>query len=571
MDIYGVFEGGGAKGLAHVGALRAVEERGFRFCAVAGTSIGAIIASLIAAGYTSNELFLACDGVESGLLSEDLEKKLLDDLEYRRVVRLRSFLTKLLKGRGTIGSVVSRLAIRPMLAWVFGVLAANLSVIPLVLHNRVLRDVWLNAGAVRTDKLRNWLDEMLSEKLGIDGGYVRFCDLPIELRVVATDLSKGDLRLFSKKETPDALVADAVAASMAYPLFFKPVQIGDSVLVDGGLSSNSPAWVLDDLREVSSVRVPTFAFRLLDTVEEPTQPQKRMLLWRALSRFVASSLNSRAVLETRRIDDFHLMELTTKVRTLDFDLVNKNKAEIVRRGAEGVAQYLSRKIGPRDPELMEKALRAFIAIVTEVTRNEGIIRAYLLQPVDEVYCRVIYSALLEGDADDALIMRSGSRSQALCLAWQEPVLMDVSTIPATDRNSVITKYVHAVRPREVRYVYCCPIFSSQDDWRLDVPSERSEPMAALCFDFQVGDSSILLEPEIEDFISAVAQVIGEFWTGRPLFEPSNFADDAVATAASNWSAVAGAEGFYVSARKRRSAPNDRFIKRLEDIVRRVGA
>jgi NTE family protein len=48
VKAYGVFEGGGARGYAHVGALLAAEARGIEFVAVAGTSIGAGIAALIA-------------------------------------------------------------------------------------------------------------------------------------------------------------------------------------------------------------------------------------------------------------------------------------------------------------------------------------------------------------------------------------------------------------------------------------------------------------------------------------------------------------------------------------------
>jgi predicted acylesterase/phospholipase RssA len=56
MDAYGIFQGGGAKGYAHVGALKAAEERDIRFTRLAGTSAGAIVASLVAAGYSADEL-----------------------------------------------------------------------------------------------------------------------------------------------------------------------------------------------------------------------------------------------------------------------------------------------------------------------------------------------------------------------------------------------------------------------------------------------------------------------------------------------------------------------------------
>lgn len=47
---------GGAKGMAHVGALKALEECGIRFCAVAGTSIGSIVGALYAKGYSPSDI-----------------------------------------------------------------------------------------------------------------------------------------------------------------------------------------------------------------------------------------------------------------------------------------------------------------------------------------------------------------------------------------------------------------------------------------------------------------------------------------------------------------------------------
>ena len=54
--ICGAFQGGGAKGIAYAGALKALEERGYGFKAVAGTSAGSIVAALVAARFTSSEV-----------------------------------------------------------------------------------------------------------------------------------------------------------------------------------------------------------------------------------------------------------------------------------------------------------------------------------------------------------------------------------------------------------------------------------------------------------------------------------------------------------------------------------
>lgn len=64
MEIDGVFSGGGIKGLALIGAYQAIEEKGYRFKRIAGTSAGAIVASFIAAGYSSSEIMKIMDEID---------------------------------------------------------------------------------------------------------------------------------------------------------------------------------------------------------------------------------------------------------------------------------------------------------------------------------------------------------------------------------------------------------------------------------------------------------------------------------------------------------------------------
>jgi len=82
---FGIYEGGGAKGLAHAGALKAAEEK-FTFIGVAGTSAGAIIASLIAAGYKADEIY-SPDNPDSVFRTNLTD--LLDATEWRHVRSLR--------------------------------------------------------------------------------------------------------------------------------------------------------------------------------------------------------------------------------------------------------------------------------------------------------------------------------------------------------------------------------------------------------------------------------------------------------------------------------------------------
>src|SRR5260370_21545298 len=55
--VYGIFEGGGAKGLGHIAGLKAAEMNDLDFIGVAGASAGALIAALVAVGYRADELF----------------------------------------------------------------------------------------------------------------------------------------------------------------------------------------------------------------------------------------------------------------------------------------------------------------------------------------------------------------------------------------------------------------------------------------------------------------------------------------------------------------------------------
>lgn len=77
MKIDGVFEGGGVRGIAHVGAICALAEKGYEWERVAGTSAGSIIAALLAAGYSCSEL-----------------KTIITDIDYNKFMK-RTFIDRI--------------------------------------------------------------------------------------------------------------------------------------------------------------------------------------------------------------------------------------------------------------------------------------------------------------------------------------------------------------------------------------------------------------------------------------------------------------------------------------------
>jgi hypothetical protein len=200
---YGVFEGGGAKGIAYSGALLAMKEQRCWFSRVAGASTGAITAALVA----------------SGLSPEEIQKETDRGLE------------KVQTGR-----------------WAG------------------LRRLQNATGYFSSDGLRAWLEELfatqVSRKTGTKPHDVTFRQLydaaGIELDVVAADLSLKDQIIFSYIETPNCVVADAVVASSSIPFAFASrllqVPEGDNTreqfyhhtVVDGGVWSNFPIFVFED-------------------------------------------------------------------------------------------------------------------------------------------------------------------------------------------------------------------------------------------------------------------------------------------------------------------------------------
>jgi predicted acylesterase/phospholipase RssA len=217
----GVFEGGGCRAPAHVGAFEAAVACGINFSEVAGTSAGAIIAALIGAGATPQYLRGKCEQM-----------------------KFSEFLTKPKRQIATFAR-----------ARIIGYLCHG----KLRILGRVLRE----GSAYSSEKLQSWIDDRLAELLPDARRPVTFGDLIVPTWIVATDLAGKRPMVWSTEETPSASVALAVRSSSSIPLFFEPVGQGSDLFVDGGLISNLPSFVFSDPKR-SSVALGgrVLAFRL---------------------------------------------------------------------------------------------------------------------------------------------------------------------------------------------------------------------------------------------------------------------------------------------------------------------
>lgn len=184
MKYIGIFQGGGVKAIAHIGTIHALEERGFFCCKAAGTSAGAIIASLVVAGYTSNEL-----------------------IEIFNSLNINS-----LKQRGKTIKIFKELGIY--------------SSLPL---EKYLDSLY------RNKNIATYLDvkEGSDYKLKVIATDI----IKRKQIVLPNDLKKYQI-------SPDNFsIAKSVIMSATYPLFYKPFKLGNSLIMDGSITNNFPLEV----------------------------------------------------------------------------------------------------------------------------------------------------------------------------------------------------------------------------------------------------------------------------------------------------------------------------------------
>ena len=146
------------------------------------------------------------------------------------------------------------------------------------------------------------------------------------LRVVSTDIHYQKMALWSEVTTPHIPVAKAVAASMALPIIFRPIEIYGSLHCDGGLTSNLPAWTFDAETKFYPDCF-TLAFETDDTKDKDSpripfrQPFRDFV-----SLFRATAFGARE-LELRGARRFVVAVPTKNVGLLDFDMTAESLLE----------------------------------------------------------------------------------------------------------------------------------------------------------------------------------------------------------------------------------------------------
>jgi len=189
-----VLSGGGAKGLAHIGVLKVLEEAGIRIDYIGGTSMGAMIGALYASGYTANELDSIISSIDYLQLMQDkLPRK--SKSNYQKENTEKYAITLPIKN----GNIV------------------------------------LPTAVSKGQNIFNMLSRLTEHVHEVDD----FSKLPIPFFCVATNLETGAAEILERGFLPEA-----IRASGSFPTLLNPVEIDGKLLTDGGVVNNFPVDIM---------------------------------------------------------------------------------------------------------------------------------------------------------------------------------------------------------------------------------------------------------------------------------------------------------------------------------------
>jgi NTE family protein len=308
-----VFEGGGVKGIGLVGAVSEIEKAGYELENIAGTSAGAIVAALLAVGYKASEIKV------------ELEKLNYNDF----------------KDEGLLDK--------------FGFVGKGLS-------------IGFEYGIYEGDYFEGWIENLIQSKEKTTFGDIIKTEYAEEkykykLQVIATDITDHRLLVLpcdleGLGYNPDQFsISRAIRMSMSIPIFFEPVKLQDSsgrthIIVDGGVLSNYPIWLLDD--GTSDPPWPTFGFKLI----EPDKRELKKAVKNPINNPI-SYLKALASTMADAHDNYHISKskgdyartigipsviniggIAKEIKTTDFNITQEESDLLYSNGREAAKKFL---------------------------------------------------------------------------------------------------------------------------------------------------------------------------------------------------------------------------------------
>ena len=292
MKINLVCQGGGVRGIAHIGALCALEDYGFTFNCFSGTSVGALVTSLMAVGYSAYEV-----------------KKILFDIDFNLYIN-----------------------------------KTILASIPFIGRNL---SIFKSKGIFSTSAIEELLTELYSAK-----GKKYFKDISNNsnfLRFIATDITQKQILILPedlKKYNINPMnfeISKAVKMSISLPFIFIPEKLktpkGSCYIVDGGLISNLPIWLFNN----TTTKYPTFALKLVSNQDKNITYAEKCPLSKYLMDILDACMTTNESIYFSSLKNIHTLDIPTfDIAVTDFYISYSNKEKLFNSGYNTMTNFLKK-------------------------------------------------------------------------------------------------------------------------------------------------------------------------------------------------------------------------------------
>lgn len=317
-----VLSGGGAKGFAHVGVLKEIEKAGIQIDYIGGTSMGAIIGGLYASGYSASQ-------IEKIVIDTDFYTLLQD----RNPRKAKPFFEK---EHGEKYSLV---------------LPINKG------------KIGLPQGVSRGQNVLSFLTQLLSHVDSISD----FSKLPVPFFCIATDVETGNQVKLTSGSLPLAL-----RASGSFPTLLDPIEIGDKLLIDGGIANNFP---IDEMKKtgvdiIIGVDVQSKLFK-----KESIKSALDVL--RQISNYQMYNKNPAQIADTDVYIHPDIYEYTVVSFDKSIEILSKG-TQIAKQFSKTFDSISKLQLIKRKPIILVNNDSEFVVSKIELNGNENYTRAYVL-------------------------------------------------------------------------------------------------------------------------------------------------------------------------------------------------
>lgn len=316
-DYFIIFGGGGVRGLAYCGAYRALLENNINMTGCAGSSIGAVFASLLVLGYDYNEIF-----------------ELLSNTGFELFIDINFDITK---------------------------------------------EVAFSKGNIFYD----WIKDKIEKKFYGDKyeknkmPSVTFSDIKTKLIIFSVDLTNMKFKEFSSDKTPDFEIAQAVRASVSMPGLFSPLEVDNSLIVDGDLLKSAPLWRLTNTIKNLPERIIEFRLEDNETLGKISNPVEYInRVYNAICGFATDYI----IDLYNQKDKFDYIKINTPdISVVDFLIPKDKKQELYDLGYNTAKQYFA-NVRPEKAKILKEKYNRLLNYLIKFQKEfncSNIVASYL--------------------------------------------------------------------------------------------------------------------------------------------------------------------------------------------------